>query len=152
MKGGARNRSGPAPDPSSFRSEARGLALKPLPAEGWRGDVPAHPDPRVEGRELDLWLSLWRTPQAAAWVKQPWRWSHVADLARLMALVEDPETPVGAYTHLRQARADLGLTPAGLIENGWSIVADELEDRREGREEAKPSAVSARDRMKALNA
>ena len=145
--GGPRNRSGPAPDPGSFRSDAKGLVLSALPSEGYSGDVPDFPS-SGEGRILSIWAELWRTPQAAAWVLQSWRWHHVADLARLMALAEDPETPVGVYTHLRQARADLGLTPAGLIENGWKIAEDELATRRD--EVSKSSPRSSRERLKAL--
>lgn len=147
--GGARNRSGPAADPKSFRSEAKGLVFSRLPVGGFEGEVPEFPVPDAAGRILSVWASLWRTPQAAAWAVQPWRWSHVADLARLMVLVEDPDTPVGAYTHLRQARADLGLTPAGLIENGWAIAEDEVAERRD---EVSAGRQSSRDRSKALNA
>lgn len=126
--GGRRNRSGSAPDLSSGRSES--LDLQALPREGFTGVIPAHPTD-ASGDELVAWESLWRTPQAAVWFTQSWRWAHVADLARLMVMVRDPESSVGAYTHLRQARADLGLTPAGLVENGWKIAADEVAARRE---------------------
>lgn len=151
--GGSRNRSGPAADPNSFRSEAKGLVLTALPSEGFQGEVPefpGHVEADAFARTMAVWESLWRTPQAAAWAVQSWRWAHVADLARLMVLAEDPKTPVGVFTHLRQARADLGLTPAGLVENGWKIAADEVAERRE--EANAPAARrSARDRLRALN-
>lgn len=124
--GGARNRSGPSADPMSMRSESRGLSFSALPADGYAGEIPAFPVPGVTGRELEVWESLWRTPQAAAWAVQSWRWSHVADLARLMVLSEAEGAAVAVFTHIRQARADLGLTPAGLVENGWQIADDSV--------------------------
>lgn len=149
VSGGARNRSGPAADPTSFRSEAKGLVLSRLPAAGFDGDVPDFPVPDVDGRTLSVWTALWRTPQAAAWSTQTWRWVHVADLARLMVMSEDPKAPIGVWGHIRQARADLGLTPAGLIENGWAIAEDEVAELRDG---VSPARRSSRDRLKALNA
>jgi hypothetical protein len=106
----------------SLRSEARGLSFEWLPAEGYSGEIPEFPVPGVTSREIEVWESLWRSPQAAAWAVQPWRWSNVADLARLMVLSEAEKAPVAVFTHIRQARADLGLTPAGLVENGWQIA------------------------------
>lgn len=128
--GGSRNRSGPAADPLSGRSDKRGLSFVKLPPEGFSGEVPAFPVPGATRRVLDVWESLWRTPQAAAWAGESWRWPNIADLARLMVLSEDEGTPVGVFTHIRQARADLGLTPAGLVENGWQIAEDEVSARR----------------------
>ena len=146
--GGARNRSGPPADPNSFRSAAKGVVLTGLPSEGYKGDVPEFPVPDVEGRVLSVWADLWRTPQAAAWALQSWRWTQVADLARLMVLSEDSRTPMGVWTNIRQARADLGLTPAGLLENGWKIATDELSEKRA----ATPSrsGPSAKERLAAL--
>lgn len=147
--GGARNRSGPAADPKSFRSEAKGLVFSRLPVGGFEGDAPEFPVPDVDGRTLSVWAALWRTPQAAAWFVQSWRWVHVADLARLMVMSEDPKAPIGVWGHIRQARADLGLTPAGLVENGWVVAEDEVAGQRD---EVSPSRQSSRDRLKALNA
>lgn len=134
--GGARNRSGPAADPSSGRSDRRGLSFTALPAEGFTGPVPEFPLPGCTDRELEVWESLWRTPQAAAWVVQSWRWLNVADLVRLQVRGEEHDAPVNIATVVRQLRADLGLTPAGLKENGWAISVDEVTARREDRDEA----------------
>ena len=108
--GGARNRSGPQPDPKSLTSARRGLSLTALPAEGHAGDPPVFPLPRVlvfdiwfedkrrvkelddaatearNERELELWAWAWRTPQAAAWAAEPWRWQTVAIWVRSMAV------------------------------------------------------------------
>ena len=76
-RGGARNRSGPQPDPMSGRSDARGLKFDQLPAEGYDGEVPEFGLPGATPRELAVWEKLWRTPQAAAWAREPWRHSVV---------------------------------------------------------------------------
>ena len=144
--GGARNRSGPGKDPNSGRSDRLGFKLTALPSEGYAGPVPDFPLPGVTDRELEVWTSLWSTPQACAWSMQSWRWLSIADLVRLQVRGEARDAPVNIATVVRQLRADLGLTPAGLKENGWAIAADELAERRSDRTE-RPK--SSRDRMKA---
>ena len=148
-RGGARNRSGPARDPNSGRSERRGFKLTALPSEGFRGDVPDFPLPDVTDRELEVWESLWRTPQACAWSMQSWRWLNVADLVRMQVRGEAHDAPVNIATVVRQLRADLGLTPAGLKENGWAIAADEVAARADAKaaEAAAAPRRSSRDRL-----
>lgn len=152
-RGGARNRSGPAPDPNSGRSERRGFKLTALPSEGFRGDVPDFPLPDVTDRELAVWGALWRTPQACAWSMQSWRWLNVADLVRLQARGEAHDAPVNIATVVRQLRADLGLTPAGLKENGWAIAVDEVAARADAKaaEAAAAPRKSSRDRLSVVN-
>lgn len=128
--GGARNRSGPGADPNSGRSERRGFTLTALPSEGFDGEVPEFPLPSVTDRELEVWASLWSTPQACAWSMQSWRWLNIADLVRLQVRGEALDAPVNIATVVRQLRADLGLTPAGLKENGWAIAVDETASKR----------------------
>jgi hypothetical protein len=130
VRGGARNRSGPGVDPLSGRSDSRGVKFAALPSEGFDGDVPAFSLPSPSGRELEVWADLWETPQAAAWSLQPWRWDQIADLVRMQVRSEASDAPVGIYSHIRAVRADLGLTPAGLKENGWAIAADEVAEKR----------------------
>jgi hypothetical protein len=129
-RGGARNRYGPGVDPLSGRSDARGVKFSALPSEGFDGEVPAFSLPAASGRELEVWADLWETPQAAAWSLQPWRWDQIADLVRMQVRSEAVDAPVGIYAQVRAARADLGLTPAGLKENGWAIAADEVAEKR----------------------
>lgn len=152
-RGGARNRSGPAPDPNSGRSERRGFKLTALPSEGFRGDAPSFPLPDVTDRELEVWESLWRTPQACAWSMQSWRWLNVADLVRLQVRGEAHDAPVNIATVVRQLRADLGLTPAGLKENGWAIAVDEVAARADAKadEAAVAPRKSSRDRLSVVN-
>lgn len=153
--GGARNRSGPPPDPTSGRSDARGLVLTALPSQGYDGDPPAFPlqpivlfteyfegtgRDRVKVKERDdgetesfreregaVWAEAWRTPQACAWARDAWRWPIVAEYCRLKAVVEfDPSASAALVSQLHRYRDQIGLTPAGLKENGWAIATDEV--------------------------
>lgn len=153
--GGSRAGSGPAPDPNSDRSEARGLDFSKLPAAGYSTPAPGFPlDPIVlfsehfeEGkkvrevdpggsesfhdRELVVWAEAWRTPQAAAWALESWRWPIVAEYCRLKVSVElDPSSNAALVGQLHRYREQIGLTPAGLIRNGWQISRDEIAVRR----------------------
>ncbi len=125
------------------------MKLTALPNEGYRGEVPEFPIPGASDRVLEIWASLWERPQAAAWALQPWRWDAVGELAMLQVRAEAPDCPVAVFDKIRQWRADLGLTPAGLIENGWAIATVDIEPA-ESSEEAKPRQ-SSRDRMKVVS-
>lgn len=154
-KGGSRNRSGPPADPTSRTSERKGYTLTALPNEGYDSEAPAFPlQPIVlfteyfEGqgrnrtkirerddggtesfreREADVWAEAWTTPQACAWSLEPWRWPIVAEYCRLKAIVEfDPSASAALVAQLHRYRDQIGLTPAGLRENGWAIAAAEI--------------------------
>lgn len=170
-KGGARNRSGPQPDPESGRSEQRGFSLSALPAQGYDGPVPEFPLPRVlvydiwfEGkerhkvldleatearheRELGLWRWLWRTPQAAAWACEPWRWHTVAMWVRTSAICESAEATAADKNGLHRFADQIGLTPAGLKENGWAIATDEVAARRTERAPVEEPVDDVRGRL-----
>lgn len=141
-RGGARNRSGPQPDPTSGRSDARGLKFDQLPAEGYDGEVPEFGLPGATPRELAVWEKLWRTPQAAAWVREPWRHSTVENYARWTVRSEDPEASAAIMAQVHRLGDQLGLTPAGLRENGWVIARDEVTPKRA--ERSAPSAPTRR--------
>lgn len=126
-KGGARNRSGPQPDPSSNRSDERGVKFSELPNEGYRGEAPVFPLDSPSDREMEVWLSLWKTPQAAAWAAEPWRWQGVAMYARVLVRAEDPESMAGVLAQVHRFADQIGMTPAGLKENGWSIRQPDIE-------------------------
>lgn len=151
-RGGARNRSGPPPDPASGRSERAGLRFTALPAEGYDGEPPDLKEflPRATLREQAIWAQLWRTPQAAAWAREPWRWPVVADLVKYLRRADAAKSPVGLATAIRQLRDDLGLSTAGLKQQGWAIAADELEQRRDERQE--PAEAKPARRLRAAGA
>lgn len=145
--GGARNRSGPQPDPGSARSARRGLTFRALPAEGFGGRVPAFPLPSASVRERKVWRELWRTPQAAAWVSEPWRWRSVALFARWSVRMEEPDAPSSVATAARQLADEIGLTTAGLRANGWTIEANEPARGAEASARSAPAAVSSKNRL-----
>lgn len=141
-KGGARNRSGPSIDPNSARSELRGVVLTALPAEGYQGDVPDFPLSRSVNeeltavREVAVWHEAWTSPQACAWAIQSWRWPVIAEYCRLKALVElSPASTAALIAQIHRYRDQIGLTPAGLKENGWAIAEDKLAERRAEKDE-----------------
>ena len=153
--GGARNRSGPQKDPKSARSSKAGLSYDQLPAEGREGDPPSGwplSEPRVyieeiqngkpvkvldpeatEKRrtdELAMWAEVWTYPQAAAWEREPWRWNIVALYVRTFLICAGPEAKAADKSSLHRFGDQIGLTPAGLRENGWEIVRDQVQEKR----------------------
>lgn len=176
-KGGARNRSGPPADPASLRSADRGLVLTALPSGGYKNRAPAFPLPKInrfrlefyEGggkakvpdtkastafrkRELEVWREVWKTPQACAWSREPWRWPVVAEFCRLKTVVEmEPEANAALVAQLHRFRDQVGLTPAGLKENGWAIAHDETAAKRTAKTAAPARRPSARDRLRVVD-
>lgn len=173
-RGGARNRSGPQADPNSARSDRRGLKFTALPASGYDGEVPEWPLPdrlvwdvyfedkkrvrelnddateSVRDREAEMWAWAWQTPQAWAWSQpsESWRLMTVAMWVRTYVLCESSEATAADKGSLHRFADQVGLTPAGLRENGWAIAADELAER--AAEKAAPRR-SSRDRMKVVS-
>lgn len=124
-RGGSRNRSGPQKDPGSLTSAAQGVVFHALPADGFQGDVPVFPLPDESVRESEVWADLWRTPQAAAWSVEPWRWRVVAMYVRWSVRMEDVEANAALVSQVIRLGDQIGMTPAGLKENGWQIAAVE---------------------------
>lgn len=170
-RGGARNRSGPQPDPSSGRSERRGIKLTALPSDGYDGPVPDWPLPSrtvyyfdedkarrideaateaVDDRERELWEWAWSTPQAWAWSQpsESWRVMTVAMWVRTFVLCESSEATAADKGSLHRFADQIGMTPAGLKENGWAIAVDQVGEKRATATESKPK--TSRDRLKAV--
>ena len=126
-RGGARNRSGPAPDPNSGKSDRRGLVFSVLPAAGYDGDAPDFPlmetreSEAFADREAELWAWVWTTPQAVAWAVEAWRWHTVAMWVRTAVVCESDRATAADKGSLHRFADQIGLTPAGLKENGWQI-------------------------------
>lgn len=173
-RGGARNRSGPPADPNSGRSDRRGFKLTALPSEGYQGEVPEFPLPpavvifeyfedKKKVRELDegatesrrereqaLWEWAWSTPQACAWSMAPWRWHSVAMWVRTSAICESSEATAADKNALHRFADQIGLTPAGLKENGWAIAVDETAAKRDEKPAAAPRS-SSRSKLKVVS-
>jgi hypothetical protein len=151
--GGARNRSGPAKDPSSGRSDRIGYKLTALPAEGYKLGAPEWPLSEASVTELRLWEEAWRTPQACAWSmpSESWRVRTVALWVRVRVRCEAPDAPAALLGQLHRFADQIGMTTAGLAEMGWVIAKDELAERRSDDEgEKQPERPSSRDRMKVV--
>ena len=150
-RGGARNRSGPAPDPNSGRSDRRDFKLTALPAEGFSGPVPAFPLDLASSAELALWAEAWTSPQACAWslASERWRQRTVALWVRTRIRCEDPDAPASLLGQLHRFADQIGMTTAGLAEMGWAVAKDELTERRV---EVAPEAPrkSSRDRLRVV--
>lgn len=122
-KGGARTRSGPAPDPFAPRSRTSADEWTKLPRSGRPGDAPAWPLPRPTQREKALWAKLWARPQAIEWERQGQE-LEVALYVRRMVEAEQRGSAVNLSTLVRQMADSLGLTTPGLRNNRWLIVDD----------------------------
>ena len=116
--GGARARSGPAPDPDSYRSQSRDWI--DLPVEGFRGDVPEFPLADALGVEVELWGELWRKPQAHAWAALGLKYQVAAYVRAFLESVEAGAVS-GLKTAVLRMEAELGLSIAGMKQNLWRI-------------------------------
>lgn len=130
-RGGARSTSGPPPDPRSERSERRGVRFDALPVEGYAGEPPEFPLPDLTDRELEVWAWAWSTPQAFAWARQPWRYRTIAMWVRWSVRMEEPDAGAALGNVVVRLADQIGMTPAGLKENGWRITIDEVAAKRE---------------------
>lgn len=157
--GGSRNRSGPPKDPSSRTSERQGYVLTALPNEGYDGQVPdfplmaftvmrwEHEDKRrfqvvdtdateaFAERERELWALAWSYPQACAWSIEPWRWNTVAMWVRTQVVCESSDATAADKGAIHRFADQIGMTPAGLKENGWAIAANQLGAKKAEREQ-----------------
>lgn len=152
-RGGARNRSGPPADPNSGRSDRRGVSLTALPASGYAGTVPAFPLPDESDRELEVWAWAWSTPQASAWAlpSESWRLMSVAMWVRTYVICEGTEATAADKGSLHRFADQIGLTPAGLKENGWAIKSDDIATATESKKDKAKAPASSRDRMKVVS-
>lgn len=151
-RGGARNRSGPAANPESGRSERRGFSLTALPSEGYDGPVPEFPLPSPSSRELEVWAEVWRTPQACAWSmpSESWRVRTVAMWTRLTVRCEAEDAGAALLGQLHRFADQIGMTTAGLAEMGWRVAVDETAKKRTAKAAEPPARKSSRDRMKVV--
>jgi hypothetical protein len=118
-----------------------------LPAEGYQGEIPAWPLPgRQLKTEKELWQTLWRSPQAAAWVTMGESTIRVvARYARYAIMGELGNDKAAAEA--RQLEDKLGVTPKAMRMLLWVISADEVAEKREDKQ---PAAPNIRDRIKAV--
>lgn len=130
--GGARSRSGPAPDPNALRrarKDDRGSWTE-LPAEGRTEPAPEWPAPTQTAREAELWAEMWATPQALVWERDGLR-HYVAMFVRLLAEAEVEKASAENRKTVRMMYGDLYLTSDSMARARIKIVADEVTGRRD---------------------
>lgn len=149
-RGGARNRSGPVPDPSSGRSDRREYKLTALPSS-YDGPVPSFPLEGATEREVELWEQKWRGPHGAAWSQpsESWRVWDVALWVRTAVRCEAADANAALISNLHRLGDRIGLSTAGLAEMGWAVATDEVAVFREESDEPQPRK-SSRDRLKVV--
>lgn len=147
--GGARQRSGPAPDPNALRRDRKDdAAWLTLPAEGRKGKAPAFPLVEADPRELQLWAEYWAKPQALLW-EHNGQALEVALHVRSFAEAEKANATPSIRTLVRQQMDALLLTIPAMNAARVKIASDEVAVKRVELEG--PVRVSARDRLKAVN-
>lgn len=120
--GGARGRSGPAPDPNALRRDRPGDAEQwlTLPLAGRPGAPPKWPLSTPDKRELELWKSEWRRPQAVIWERNGQQ-VEVALYVRAVATAEQPRATAAARGLVVRMQETLGISLTGLARNKWRI-------------------------------
>ena len=146
-RGGARSRSGPAPDPNALRrsrpDDIAGWTV--LPREGRQADAPVWPLPEPSERELELWESWWALPVAFLWA-EAFSLHYVAFTVRMFAEAEKPKARTEDRKSLNQMMANLYLTPDSLA-RARIRIASEADAEAPA---AQPARSSARDRLKVV--
>lgn len=145
--GGARARSGPAPDRNALRrnrTSDRGGWIH-LPATGREGDTPAWPLPRATKFELERWEAEWLRPQAIMWERRGWE-IQVALYVRTLRIATGPKATATATSSLLRQMVNLGLTEDGLARNRW--ILDEAPAAPQAPRRAASS--SAKDRLSVI--
>lgn len=151
-KGGARTRSGPAPDPTALRRDRDAGEWTVLPAEGRLGATPDWPLSEQSVREAELWTDLWTKPQAIMWARFGQE-LEVALYVRRFTEAELMDSRVNLSTLVRQMADSLGLTTPGMRANRWRITAEgpvvpSVQGASRGRS---ASSRSARSRLKVVS-
>ncbi|RTL65917.1 MAG: hypothetical protein EKK42_20440 [Pseudonocardiaceae bacterium] len=108
----------------------RDFKWRTLDARGYQGPIPEFPLPEIRARESDLWLELWRTPQAIEW-KRLNLVRQVALYVRKSVDTEMPDTKAADMLTLRQMTDSLGLSIPGMRAHRWRISEDETPDEFE---------------------
>lgn len=144
--GGARPRSGPAPDPNSARSEAAGWTLIPL--DGLDKPAPEWPLTEPTPRERVMWERFWTKPQAVIWERDG-QLEYVAIFVRQLIEAEAEKASAENRKTVRMMFADLYLTSDAMARARIRIVDTVAQPqraaqapRRERRLRAVPDAES----------
>lgn len=125
--GGARPRSGPAPDPNSARSEAAGWTFIPLAGRG--APAPDWPLTEPTPRERVMWERFWGKPQAVIWERDG-QLEYVAIFVRQLIEAEAEKASAENRKTVRMMFADLYLTSDAMARARIRIVSEVDQPRR----------------------
>lgn len=149
--GGSRPGAGRPRDPMALRTDRR---VDPNSRDGWtllpksrEGDPPPWPLSGQSEREMDLWASFWRKPQAVIWEKSSLV-EVVALFVRQFVEGEVPKSSAENRKTIRLMMADLYLTPESMAKAHLYIAEDELEPKRDGKQ---PERKSAKSRLRVVD-
>lgn len=135
----------PGPPPKSPEARRRRNAplanTVKLPPEGRSGAVPDWP---LDGEMPQIWVDLWKTPQAAAWERLGWT-RVVARYCRVVQAAEAVDANAAVMAQASTLEDRLGLTPMAVLRLRWEIAEDEVAEKRT---EKTPVSTSARRRLK----
>lgn len=143
--GGARLRSGPAPDPNALRRDRDKNDWTTLPSEGRLESPPPWPEeiskPSIE--ELALWNRLWHKPQALVWEMDGVE-DSVALYVRAYLEACKPGASAPTRTVVRQMADALLLTIPALYAARFKIAPTKTEPEVDPRHPATPRRSTAR--------
>lgn len=118
---------GPLPDPNHRRRNAPTIPTTHLSPEGRSGPPPEVPVWIVLGGDgEEFWTWAWATPQAMAWGTNVGMEAFVARRAMLeddLAATDTPTVRSAILREMREMDDRLGLTPKGMAQLRWQIVA-----------------------------
>lgn len=100
----------------------KGREFVALPVDGWDGEPPSWPFEPLDQPELDMWARLWRKPQALMWDRLGLG-DQVALYVRSYLEAAQPEASAGIRTAVLRMETELGISVAGMRQNGWDIEA-----------------------------
>ena len=145
--GGARPRSGPAPDPNALRRARKDDAgWTTLPDNRAEMAAPEFPLPEPSERELELWAQWWAHPVALVW-EQGQETYYVAFTVRMFAEAEKPGARTEDRKSLRTMMADLYLTPDAQAKARLRIAGTTTPAESAAPSAPAPRRSSARDRL-----
>jgi hypothetical protein len=154
--GGANLMAGPPPKPDGQRRRTNAMvAMTQLPNEGYQGPIPEWPLRTCSKAERERWNWIWRTPQAAIWIRAGIT-DVVARYVRNCLVIEAADAAInvaGAYlvAEVRQQEDRLGRSPMSMLRMRWEAAPDAVdevrkEDTRRGTRRLRaidPTAVTA---------
>lgn len=121
-RGGARSRSGAAPDPNALKRDYDRREWIKLPKQGCTLDIPEWPDefgvPSM--RELAVWTRLWQLPQAIVWHNDN-ALDMVVVYVRALLQASQPKAGPGVLASFRQYSEVLLLTSPALRSQRYFI-------------------------------